>query len=82
VGNGAVAKPAMQVRPAAGGPTSEPGTQRAQYYSEAASAAILDQLEPVSHQSVALGRGELRVAADSADSSVKPQVRGDLSATV
>jgi hypothetical protein len=36
----------------------------------------------VSHQSVALGRGELRVAADSADSSVKPQVRGDLSATV
>jgi hypothetical protein len=37
--------------------TSEPGAQRAQYYSGATSVAIFDQLMPVSPQSVALGRG-------------------------
>jgi hypothetical protein len=43
--------------------TSEPGTQRAQYYFGATSAAIFDQLEPVSPQSVTLGRRSSAAAA-------------------
>lgn len=59
-------------------PTSEPGAQRAQYYFEASSVAILDQLEPVSPQSLTLGRGNYAEPADSADLSMKPQVRDGL----
>ena len=67
---------AMQDWPAPCGPTNEPDAQRAQYYLGGTSGAIFNQLEPVSPQSVTLGRGELRDAADSANVSVKPQVRG------
>jgi hypothetical protein len=52
-------------------PTNEPGTQRAQYYFGAAGAGIIDQLKPVSHQSVTLARG-------GSDGQMKPQVSDGL----